>query len=296
MSEFTNYNMTAFVDGKVAKLRASCDACNESKVRCSQAKPICARCERQGITCVYGLSRRSHKNAPRVQESRPVSESGSSSTDNSNASSTSTVPLEKPDTNSITLSSSGTRLPPNKTAHGSIRAASGTTAAFQKDLGTNADNTFPGPLNHTPEFDLYGQQLLNSEDSYANLIPAHDPMDDISMAGTDFFSQCLSLPSPDGGGGAFTHDSILNFEMRDDGRVPKRQSCSCVSRVIKQLVTMPLRFGDGRASFDSQLSQLRQAISVLEDCMNCNCTSGDDLSISMGRYFPLFMLYYNRMP
>lgn len=57
---------TVLVDSKVAKLRASCDACNESKVRCSQAKPRCARCDRQGIACVYGLSRRSHKNAPRI--------------------------------------------------------------------------------------------------------------------------------------------------------------------------------------------------------------------------------------
>ncbi|KAF2799616.1 hypothetical protein K505DRAFT_230643, partial [Melanomma pulvis-pyrius CBS 109.77] len=44
--------------GKAAKLRASCDACNESKVRCSQTKPKCSRCEKQGGICVYGLSRR----------------------------------------------------------------------------------------------------------------------------------------------------------------------------------------------------------------------------------------------
>ena len=56
----------ATIDGKPVKLRASCDTCNESKVRCSHAKPRCARCERLRITCVYGLSRRSHKTAPRV--------------------------------------------------------------------------------------------------------------------------------------------------------------------------------------------------------------------------------------
>ncbi|OAG00261.1 uncharacterized protein CC84DRAFT_1102724, partial [Paraphaeosphaeria sporulosa] len=44
-------------DGKAAKLRASCDACNESKVRCSQTKPSCTRCQKQRIICVYGLSR-----------------------------------------------------------------------------------------------------------------------------------------------------------------------------------------------------------------------------------------------
>ena len=59
------------LDGKAAKLRASCDTCNESKVRCSQTKPSCTRCQKQGVVCVYGLSRRSHKSAPRVGASRP---------------------------------------------------------------------------------------------------------------------------------------------------------------------------------------------------------------------------------
>ncbi|KAK0728739.1 hypothetical protein B0T26DRAFT_699193 [Lasiosphaeria miniovina] len=36
------------MDGKTIRLRASCNACNESKVRCSQHKPTCARCERNG--------------------------------------------------------------------------------------------------------------------------------------------------------------------------------------------------------------------------------------------------------
>ncbi|ROV97047.1 hypothetical protein VSDG_04191 [Cytospora chrysosperma] len=56
----------ATADGKTIRLRASCNACNESKVRCSQSKPTCARCGRNGIDCVYGLSRRTHKDAPPI--------------------------------------------------------------------------------------------------------------------------------------------------------------------------------------------------------------------------------------
>ncbi|CAG8978201.1 hypothetical protein HYALB_00011436 [Hymenoscyphus albidus] len=58
---------------KNKKLRASCDACNESKGRCSQTKPTCVRYEKQDIQCIYGLSRRTHKDAPRV--GAPVSSS-----------------------------------------------------------------------------------------------------------------------------------------------------------------------------------------------------------------------------
>jgi hypothetical protein len=54
------------VDGKTVRLRVSCNARNESKVRCSQHKPTYARGRRNGTECIYGLSRRTHKNAPSI--------------------------------------------------------------------------------------------------------------------------------------------------------------------------------------------------------------------------------------
>ncbi|KAH7038345.1 uncharacterized protein B0I36DRAFT_346332 [Microdochium trichocladiopsis] len=56
-----------------SKYRASCDSCNEAKVRCSQDKPTCSRCQKSQRTCVYGLSRRSHKSAARPGASAPPS-------------------------------------------------------------------------------------------------------------------------------------------------------------------------------------------------------------------------------
>lgn len=38
------------------KLRASCNVCAESKVRCSKERPICARCMSNGSACIYGYS------------------------------------------------------------------------------------------------------------------------------------------------------------------------------------------------------------------------------------------------
>lgn len=54
------------METKTIRLRASCNSCNESKVRCSQSKPTCARCERHGTECIYGLSRRTHRDAPSI--------------------------------------------------------------------------------------------------------------------------------------------------------------------------------------------------------------------------------------
>ena len=40
------------------KLRASCDSCTGSKVRCDKEQPSCRRCITAGMTCVYGVSRK----------------------------------------------------------------------------------------------------------------------------------------------------------------------------------------------------------------------------------------------
>ncbi|KAK2616914.1 hypothetical protein QQS21_000002 [Conoideocrella luteorostrata] len=42
-------------------LRASCDNCARSKVRCGKQQPRCQRCIQRGITCGYSLSQRSRK-------------------------------------------------------------------------------------------------------------------------------------------------------------------------------------------------------------------------------------------
>lgn len=81
------------MDVKTIRLRASCNACNESKVRCSQRKPTCARCERNGVECIYGLSRRTHKDAPPIsmppsQRSRGSLRTSSTNGDISRSSST----------------------------------------------------------------------------------------------------------------------------------------------------------------------------------------------------------------
>ena len=43
---------------KATKLRATCDACKDAKVRCNRDVPTCYRCRNQKLRCVYNLSRR----------------------------------------------------------------------------------------------------------------------------------------------------------------------------------------------------------------------------------------------
>ncbi|KAH6880099.1 hypothetical protein B0T10DRAFT_565871 [Thelonectria olida] len=60
------------------KLRSSCDACGQAKIKCDRGQPACARCVAQGVSCVYGVSRKAGKPprrrpaAPSPLPSRPV--------------------------------------------------------------------------------------------------------------------------------------------------------------------------------------------------------------------------------
>ena len=52
------------------KLRASCDACAASKVKCSKDHPICQRCSANGSQCIYGISRK-HGKPGRTRKRNP---------------------------------------------------------------------------------------------------------------------------------------------------------------------------------------------------------------------------------
>lgn len=58
------------VPERKAKLRASCDACAASKVKCSKEHPICARCRANGSQCIYGVSRK-HGKPGRTRKRNP---------------------------------------------------------------------------------------------------------------------------------------------------------------------------------------------------------------------------------
>ncbi|KAH7268564.1 hypothetical protein B0J15DRAFT_578768 [Fusarium solani] len=53
------------------KLRSSCDACGQAKIKCDRGRPDCSRCIAQGLGCVYGVSRKAGKPPRRRLASPP---------------------------------------------------------------------------------------------------------------------------------------------------------------------------------------------------------------------------------
>ncbi|OAQ99551.1 hypothetical protein LLEC1_01329 [Akanthomyces lecanii] len=41
-----------------SELKRSCEECSSSKIKCSQDKPVCRRCRKQGIACTYAPPKR----------------------------------------------------------------------------------------------------------------------------------------------------------------------------------------------------------------------------------------------
>ncbi|KAJ5233140.1 hypothetical protein N7468_006096 [Penicillium chermesinum] len=43
---------------KSVKVRSTCNACQQAKIRCSHEKPACRRCQKHQMECIYSVSRR----------------------------------------------------------------------------------------------------------------------------------------------------------------------------------------------------------------------------------------------
>ena len=68
-------------DSHQTKLRASCDGCYLTKIKCNKARPMCSRCLTYGIDCIYSPSSRSGrtKKNPNNDASKSDSKYGPSS-------------------------------------------------------------------------------------------------------------------------------------------------------------------------------------------------------------------------
>lgn len=248
------------LDGKAAKLRASCDVCNESKVRCSQTKPSCTRCQKQGVVCVYGLSRRSHKSAPRVGAQRPSPAIDTPPILNDHSTEASTSTRHPSSRNSVSSFSSQ-----------SLYDAERTTVAAGSEAQTCSDQP---PINFVDD-------LPATDFSLSSLI-FHDDQGSLGTCVTSpsaFFDQFDQFgPS----------DTIVPHDLLDHNELPSgplqlatdfsSNGCHCVSRATTELMSTMLLSDTSGNMADVQLSVIKRAIQTSQDCIDCTCIT-HELSI-----------------
>ncbi|KAK1634587.1 hypothetical protein BDP81DRAFT_451136 [Colletotrichum phormii] len=290
------------------KLRASCNACNESKVRCSQTKPTCDQCKRKGMPCVFGLSRRSHKDAPRIVSSSrfaPPSPSG-----------TGAMAAKRP------------RIEAAAHVDDSVYSTVAALCAFhdfnvfsQNPATATAAAPNSGRIPRSADL-LAGFRDCHGDSDEAALWPFNqlDPMDFLSTSDGGGLEPPLNPASLDAGTWGGAHDAVSPHPLspqplvprlhlpsqsrpnqqpqqqqqyeqtqpqphdqhgrnhaQDSGSSPEGGACTCSSRVIPDLARKPQAArsqGAGRPlSFDVELSQLKQAILACEASMACQLHS-----------------------
>ncbi|KAI0401616.1 hypothetical protein F4802DRAFT_579758 [Xylaria palmicola] len=260
--------MLVLNDGKVAKLRASCDSCNESKVRCSQTKPQCGRCVRQGIACIYGLSRRSHKTAPRVGATEAAI--GSYISGQALFHNTADANGVCHPTPSATQAASerATPAPPGSSTTVAVDAAAG----FQDGEITGRGGSCP-PSHEWPFIESVSLDLSTEFD-----LPS-DSLFDMSTDMSTRTSISFGTTIPTDTSLSSTGGSPLGFSAHEEPRHLFADSCNCRALVVKQLLSLSIPSEDGNNTLETHFAQLKHAISVSETCLNCHCISRDDMSI-----------------
>ncbi|KAF3391645.1 hypothetical protein F1880_007923 [Penicillium rolfsii] len=56
---------------KSVKVRSTCNACQQAKIRCSHEKPSCRRCQKHKVECIYSVSRRLGRPAKKKDQKVP---------------------------------------------------------------------------------------------------------------------------------------------------------------------------------------------------------------------------------
>ncbi|KAJ5091065.1 hypothetical protein NUU61_005935, partial [Penicillium alfredii] len=59
---------------KSVKVRSTCNACQQAKIRCSHEKPSCRRCQKHKIDCIYSVSRRLGRPAKKTDPRSTISD------------------------------------------------------------------------------------------------------------------------------------------------------------------------------------------------------------------------------
>ncbi|KAL2817182.1 hypothetical protein BJX63DRAFT_429895 [Aspergillus granulosus] len=67
---------------KSVKVRSTCNACQEAKIRCSHDRPSCKRCQKHNTACVYSISRRLGRPVKRKDDSADTSLTEQAGSDN----------------------------------------------------------------------------------------------------------------------------------------------------------------------------------------------------------------------
>lgn len=283
------------VAAKAPKYRASCDLCNEAKVRCSQARPICARCLKNNICCVYGVSQRSGKQTVEAYQARRRNTTQALPTPVTTTDTTESVvepqaspllsPLDTDDPEGLKQQFTGWALdnlyvPNESSTYQDTAFDYNNYPVFGRDELQSwnlQSQQRPSPPQHLDD----RTQLISSAS-----LPSHNP---VSSTGLDhkrspvFDSILVPRNTYDEDDSLMDHDRNIDcMSCTSNGHIlPSAPfgTCRCNGIVIAQLATLPVLLHRECSAFDVRLVQFKEAINLCKGVLKCTCVGKDYTAI-----------------
>lgn len=259
------------------KYRASCDSCNEAKVRCSQTRPSCARClKSQNRRCIYGVSKRSGKHSG--EGSRKAVGAKNCTVARSPATPTSTTGIETPPSSSSTID-------PRECLQ-LFSGSSVDSSDLPKDWPFDNHLFMPHQTTTSPgspaTYDHY-QLVFEREESHISNVQHHGLglLDGTSDAEIGSCSRDGSLADqPLSYIQSNTKCASCSISNRQNGDSSTLGTCRCNEVIITQLSLLPVLLFDNQCStFDVELVQFQEAIRLCAGALACTCIGKDYTAI-----------------
>ena len=276
--------MQTHVGKKVPRYRASCDSCNEAKVRCSQTRPSCARCMKsQTRRCVYGISKRFGKH----------NREGSTKLEGSARNGTITrYPTRSTSTTGIkTPSSSSSTIDPRELLRLSPESDVDSSDFLQ---GQQLPKTWPFDSNiYMPTRSTMSQGSPANDDHYESVFGSDEfHMSSVQHHGLGLFDGAsnteLGSCSDDGSLAesppsylrSNTNCASCSTSNRQDNRSSPTGTCCCNEIIVAQLSLLPVLLHRNQCStFDVELVQFQKAVRICAGALACTCPGKDYTSI-----------------
>lgn len=274
---------------KTPKIRASCDSCNEAKIRCSQARPRCTRCIKNRVQCVYGISQRSGKH---TAESYNAITRSATSIWPSTPSTTSTH-IETPKSRSPVDLRDSILLSPEPTVQGADLEDS--TKEQQKQWAF--DNIFL-PNDPSISQEMSGSynyhSMFATDDSLISKFQQTSPaLDNTQSSSLDEVGLVASSQYSNIQYNQKTMPCVSYTTNHKTNRPLTSGVCRCSEIVIVQLSLLPLLLRNERGAFDAELIQFQEAVKLCDGVLSCTCASKDytcvlTVSILIARIISVF--------
>ena len=216
-------------------LRASCDSCNQAKVKCTKQQPQCQRCKKHNIDCIYGISLRAGKRASQPPPPTKV------------------------------------EIPPPLPTDWNMDLSATTTPYSPLDM----DGVCPSMFEYDMPFPLEGYQgnIFTNDDTFLPLADLTFPDHTQSASTATNTSTCDTSPVMSDSLLLSLSTGMVRPSHTQNMPTSLFASCSCFRTTILTLSTLQQLSESSHTTFDVALVHNKEAVALCLDTLKCSCAS-----------------------